>query len=63
VIEKIGMVVDGAGVVVVAQLAAFGHIQPFAALVLALGGWVVSSFALYALLAFVRPETCDRSKD
>ena len=55
----------GALVVVFALIgeAAFGHIEPFAALVLALAGWVVTSIALYGLLAVLRPESCDRTKD
>lgn len=63
--DAIGAVLGSAGLVVFAMIgeAAFGYIQPFAALVLALVGWVVTSVALYGLLAFVRPEDCDRTKD
>jgi hypothetical protein len=43
--------------------AAFGRIDPIAVLVLALAGWAVTSLALYGLLAFLRPEGCDRTKD
>jgi hypothetical protein len=53
------------GLVVFAMIgeAAFGHIEPFATLVLALVGWAVTSIALYGLLAFLRPESCGRTKD
>ena len=53
------------GLVVFAMVgeAAFGRIEPFAALVLALAGWAVISLALYGLLAFLRPESADRTKD
>jgi len=43
--------------------AAFGQLDPAVVLLLALAGWVVTSFALYAMLAFLRPESCDRTKD
>jgi hypothetical protein len=26
-------------------------------------GWAVTSIALYGMLAFLRPESCDRTKD
>ena len=63
--NAIGAVLGSVGLVVFAMIgeAAFGHIESFAALMLALAGWVVSSFALYGLLAFLRPESCDRTKD
>lgn len=63
--NAIGAVLGSVGLVVFAMIggAAFGHIQPIAALVLALGGWAISSCALYGLLAFLRPESCDRNKD
>lgn len=63
--NAIGAVLGGAALVVFAMIgeAAFGHLEPYLALVLALAGWLVSAFALYALLAFVRPESCDRTKD
>jgi hypothetical protein len=43
--------------------AAFGHIEPFETFVLALVGWAVTSIAPYGLLAFLRPESYDRTKD
>jgi hypothetical protein len=63
--NAIGAVLGSAGLVVFAMIgeAAFGHIEPFAALVLAPAGWAVTAFALYGLLAFLRPESCDRTKD
>jgi hypothetical protein len=43
--------------------AAFVRIEAFLALAMALAGWLVTSFALYALLAWLRPESCDRTRD
>jgi hypothetical protein len=63
--NAIGAVPGSAGLVVFALTgeAAFGHLEPFATLVLALAGWAVTSIALYGLLAVLRPESCDRTKD
>jgi hypothetical protein len=63
--NAIGAVLGGAGLVVFAMIgeASFGHIEPFAALVLALAGWLVTSCALYWLLCLFRPDSCDRTKD
>jgi Protein of unknown function (DUF3147) len=63
--NAVGAVLGGVGLVVFAMIgeAAFGHIEPFAALVLALAGWAITSLALYGLLAFLRPDSCDRTKD
>jgi hypothetical protein len=63
--SAVGAVLGAVGLVVFAMIgeAAFGHLNPFTALVLALAGWVVTAVALYGVLAFVRPETCDRNKD
>ncbi len=63
--NAIGAVLGSVGLIVFAMIgeAAFGHIEPFAVLVLALAGWAVTSIALYGLLAFLRPESCDRTKD
>jgi Protein of unknown function (DUF3147) len=36
--------------------AAFGRVQPFGALALALAGWAICSFALYGMLAYVRRD-------
>lgn len=63
--SAIGAVLGAVGLVVFAMIgeAAFGHLGPFTALVLALGGWAVTAVALYGMLAFLRPESCDRNKD
>jgi hypothetical protein len=63
--DAVGAILGSVGLVVFAMIgeATFGHIEPFAALMLALAGWVIASFALYGLLAFLRPESCDRNKD
>lgn len=63
--NAIGAVLGAAALVIFAMIgeAAFGHIEPYLALVLALAGWLVTAFALYVLLAFARPESCDRTKD
>lgn len=63
--NAIGAVLGAAGMVVFAMIgeAAFGRIEPFAALALALAGWLVASVALYGLLCFLHPESCDRNKD
>jgi hypothetical protein len=61
----IGAVAGSVGLVAfaIAAEAAFGRIEAFAALMLSLTAWVVTSFVLYGLLAFLRPESCDRAKD
>ena len=63
--NAIGAVPGGAGLVVFAMIgeAAFGHLPPFTVLLLALAGWAVTSLLLYAGLAFIRPESCDRTQD
>jgi hypothetical protein len=63
--NAIGAILGGAGMVVFAIVgeAAFGRLEPFLALFLATVGWTAASFALYALLAFLRPQTCDRELD
>lgn len=63
--SAIGAVLGAVGLVVFAMIgeAAFGHLGPFIVLVLALAGWVVTAVALYGMLAFVRPESCDRNKE
>lgn len=43
--------------------ASFGHLNPALALTLAMLGWLFTAFLLYSLLAFLRPDTCDRAKD
>jgi len=63
--SAVGAVLGGAGLVAFAAVgeAAFGHLEPFAVLALALLAWLVASFSLYALLAFFRPDDCDRRQD
>jgi len=63
--NAIGAVLGAAGLVAFAMIgeAAFGRIEPFAALALALAGWLVTSVALYGLLCYLHPESCDRDKD
>jgi uncharacterized membrane protein (GlpM family) len=63
--NAIGAVLGGAALVVFAMIgeAAFVRIEAFLALAMALAGWLVTSFALYALLAWLRPESCDRTRD
>lgn len=63
--SAIGAVLGSAGMVVFAMIgeAGFGHLPPFTGLLPALAGWAVTSLLLYAGLAFIRPESCDRTKD
>jgi hypothetical protein len=63
--NAIGAVLGGVGLVVFAVLceALFGRLDPFIVVLVALAAWVVVSFLLYALLAALRPEDCDRRKD
>ena len=63
--SAIGAVLGGVGLVVFAVVgeACLGHLQPFAALLVALGAWSVVSVALYTLLAVLRPDDCDRRMD
>jgi hypothetical protein len=63
--NAIGAVLGGVALVIFAGIgeSAFGHLQAFVVLLLALAGWVVASLVLYGVLAFLRPETCDKSKD
>jgi hypothetical protein len=63
--NAIGAVLGSLGLVVFAMIAeaAFGQLNPLVVLLLALGGWIVTSVALYSLLAFLRPDLCDRTKD
>jgi hypothetical protein len=63
--NAIGAVLGANGLVAFAMIgeAAFGRIEAFAALALALAGWGVTAFALYGALVFVRPQDCDRTKD
>jgi polyferredoxin len=61
----VGAGLGAAGLVVFAMIgeATFGRIEPFLALGLSLAGWLITACALYGLLALVRPESCDRTKD
>lgn len=63
--NAIGAVLGSLGLVVFALIAeaAFGQFNPVVVLLLALAGWIVASFALYGMLAFLRPDLCDRTKD
>jgi len=57
--NALGAVLGSVGLVVFAMVgeATFGRIEPFAALLLALAGWAVTSLVLYGLLAFL-PSPC-----
>jgi Protein of unknown function (DUF3147) len=63
--NAIGAVLGAVGMVAFALVgeASFGRMPAFLALALALLGWIVAATALYALLAYVRPESCDRGQD
>ena len=63
--NAIGAVLGGFGLSVFAGTAekAFFHLPSVPALLLALLAWAASAVALYALLAFLRPEDCDRRRD
>jgi hypothetical protein len=63
--NAIGAVLGSLGLVVFAMIgeAAFGQLNPVVVLLLALAGWTVTSLALYVMLAFLRPESCDRTQD
>jgi hypothetical protein len=63
--NAIGAVLGAVGMVVFALVgeASFGRIPALLALVLALIGWILASIALYALLAYVNPDSADRRKD
>jgi hypothetical protein len=63
--NAIGAVLGAAGLVGFAMIgeAAFGHLQPAIVILLAVAGWTAGSFSLYGVLAFLRPDDCDRTKD
>jgi hypothetical protein len=63
--NAVGAVLGGLGLSVFAGIAEKTPISipPFVALVIALIGWVVTSLSFYALLAFFRPEDCEKSSD
>lgn len=61
----IGAVLGGVSLVVFAGVceATVGRLAGWAALLLALAGWLLASFGLYGLLAGFQPEVCDRNRD
>ena len=63
--NAIGAVLGGAALVLFAMTAelTLRRIEPYLAVTLALSAWVVVSLTLYALLALLRPDDCDRTKD
>jgi hypothetical protein len=63
--NAIGAVLGGAGLVGFAMIgeAAFGSLHPAVVILLAAAGWVAGAFFLYGVLAFLRPQDCDRTRD
>jgi Protein of unknown function (DUF3147) len=63
--NAIGAVLGSLGLVVFAMIgeAAFGQFNPVIVLLLAAAGWILTSFALYGVLAFLKPDTCDQTRD
>lgn len=63
--NAIGAILGAGGLVIFGMTgeATFGRLNPALALCLAVLGWLVTAFLLYGLLAFLRPDTCDRSRD
>jgi hypothetical protein len=63
--DAIGAVLGGAGLLVFAMIgeALFGRIEPYLALAIALAGWLLVAVGLYSVLAFLRPDDCDRTMD
>lgn len=63
--DAIGAVLGAVGLMIFGMVgeATFGRTNPALALVFALLGWLLTAFFLYGLLAFLRPESCDRTKD
>jgi hypothetical protein len=63
--NAVGAVLGGVGLLAFAAVgeATFGRVEPFLALFLALLAWMATSVGLYALLAFLRPDLCDASRD
>lgn len=63
--DAIGAVLGGLGLAIFAGIAeaSLGRVRSPVALVFAFGAWVVGSLGLYALLAWLRPEACDRHQD
>ena len=63
--DAIGAVLGGLALVVFAAVAesTFTRLNPALALVCSLAGWLVACAAMYVILAAVRPDDCDRTKD
>lgn len=63
--DAIGAILGAVGLVVFGMIgeATFGRTDPVLALALAILGWLLTAFLLYGLLAFLRPDSCDRTKD
>lgn len=63
--NAIGAVLGSLGLVVFAMIgeAAFGQFNAVIVLLLAAAGWTIASLALYGVLAFLRPDTCDQTED
>lgn len=63
--DAIGAILGAVGLVIFGMVAeaTFGYLAPALALTLAMLGWLVTAILLYSLLAFLRPDTCDRTKD
>lgn len=63
--DALGAVLGGFALVVFAAIgeSMFGRHNSALVLLLALCGWLVASFAFYAVLALVRPDKCDRHTD
>ncbi len=63
--DAIGAILGAVGLVIFGMVgeAAFGQVNPALALALAILGWLLTVSLLYSLLAFLRPDTCDRAKD
>lgn len=63
--DAIGAVLGGISLIVFAAVceASIGRLAGWAALLLAMAGWLAASFGLYAMLAAFRPEDCDRNRD
>ena len=63
--NAIGAVLGGVALIVFGGVgeATFAHVAAPVALIGALLAWAVVAFALYAALAFLKPETCDAGRD
>lgn len=63
--DAIGAVLGGLGLVVFAALAesTFTRLNPVAVLLFSLLAWLLACGAMYATLAAVRPDDCDRNQD